>query len=220
MNIEKNIYHGTFGQFARALEEADIVLCIAGTVEWSEEGSPEWFDEQKVDAEDLLRAMDNADRNAQADARFSQFEDPERGVVLYVWFDEDWQDTDDEELTENYGGSIHLENISKGDTPRYHRLSPSAIVEYAEVPGGFRIPDYMARPLSDYLLEGKPCGNFLSAVLRNDLRKAVQHADMENLRNLPAYMFFLFNRAPALSWGSDDNVDAWIKNDGLKGYVK
>ena len=44
-------------------------------------------------------------------------------------------------------------------------------------------------------------GGFLSAVLKNDLRGAINHADNENIQKLPAYIEFLYNEAPSLCCG-------------------
>jgi hypothetical protein len=56
--------------------------------------------------------------------------------------------------------------------------------------------------LTRYIEEGIPPGDFLTAVLCNDLMDAIGKADSENIRNLPAYAAYLYNKAPIGSYGS------------------
>jgi hypothetical protein len=74
---------------------------------------------------------------------------------------------------------------------------------------GCVIPERMAPALDAWIREGKLPGEFLQAVLRNDLREAVGRADPGNLIALPAYIGFLYNESPAGCWGSPKNVKAW-----------
>jgi hypothetical protein len=82
---------------------------------------------------------------------------------------------------------------------------------------GFSIPTYMMAGLFYYLHHGRRPGDFLMAVLKNDLEKAVAYADDHNLRNLPAYVGYMYNEMPAKSWGSPKKVKAWIMNHGMIG---
>ena len=82
---------------------------------------------------------------------------------------------------------------------------------------GMRIPDYMAGGLIRYVEDGIPPGDFLTAVIENDLSGAVGRADDANIRNIPAYAFYLYNYAPASSHGSKMAFKAWIKAGGLNG---
>lgn len=75
----------------------------------------------------------------------------------------------------------------------------------------FYIPDRMAEGLKAYIEIGRPTGGFLRAVLTNDLAEACVRADDENLANIPAYIAYLWNEAPAVCWGSKEKVDAWLK---------
>lgn len=78
-------------------------------------------------------------------------------------------------------------------------------------PEEFGVPDYMVPGLMRYIRQGIPPGDFLQAVLRNDLRQAVGRADDTNRHCLPAYVTYLYSMAPAACWGSPENVAAWIK---------
>lgn len=75
----------------------------------------------------------------------------------------------------------------------------------------FYIPTRMMPALRRWIDHGILPGNFLQAVLRNDLRRAVALADDENLANLPAYTSYLYNDAPQACWGSPERVEAWSK---------
>lgn len=74
----------------------------------------------------------------------------------------------------------------------------------------FAIPDRMMQSLHDYCAFGHPVGHFLTAVLSNDLAEACARADEDNLRNLPAYVHYLYNEAPSTCWGSPEKVKAWL----------
>lgn len=73
----------------------------------------------------------------------------------------------------------------------------------------FTIPDYMMDGLRAYIEHGIEPGSFLSAVISNDLREAISCADDTNIRNLPAYVAYLYNEAPSPCWGSAEKMQAW-----------
>ncbi len=72
------------------------------------------------------------------------------------------------------------------------------------------IPEYMVDGLMLYLTEGYTSGSFLMAVLTNDLRMAVSCGDGENQKALAGYVIFLYNNAPAVAWGSVENVQGYM----------
>lgn len=78
---------------------------------------------------------------------------------------------------------------------------------------GFYIPLRMMDGLDRYINHHIPPGDFLSAVIKNDLRGAVERADDENLTNIPAYVAFLYNEAPGGCCGSEENFKRWIKKE-------
>jgi len=91
---------------------------------------------------------------------------------------------------------------------------------YSYVFQGFYIPPRMNGGLKRYVLDGVRPGQFLEAVISNDLRESVGRADDENMRNLPAYAAFLYNYFPAGSWGSPQAMEKWIDKGGLSGAAK
>ena len=76
---------------------------------------------------------------------------------------------------------------------------------------GFTISPHMLEAVNRYILDGDIPGDFLTAVITNDLRDAIARADDHNQVNLPAYIAYLNNEAPGQCWGSREKMNAWIK---------
>jgi len=92
--------------------------------------------------------------------------------------------------------------------PDYQTTSDPWTFEY-----GFQtyaVPDYMRQSVIDYIEKGYMPGEFLYAVLINDLHTAIGRADHNNIGNLPAYVNYLHNHAPRDCWGSKEAVKAWL----------
>lgn len=68
-----------------------------------------------------------------------------------------------------------------------------------------------------YAQDGVPTGDFLRAVLTNDLMGAVGHADEENARDLVEICQYIYNEIPSISHGSKKHVEQWIATGGLTG---
>lgn len=79
------------------------------------------------------------------------------------------------------------------------------------------VPPSMLPGIVRYFEHGILPGEFWQAVLRNDLRDACGRADDFNLRNLPAFVSYLYNVAPGNSWGSPEKVEAWVARFQPKG---
>ena len=77
------------------------------------------------------------------------------------------------------------------------------------------IPEHMIGGLRRYIENGIPPGHFLTAVLCNDLRGAVDRADDTNRRRLADYVIFLYNYVPSQCWGSPEKFEVWIAQHGL-----
>jgi hypothetical protein len=80
------------------------------------------------------------------------------------------------------------------------------------------IPGHCQAALRWFVLEGRLPGNFLQAVLSNDLKNAVSMADEVNLPVLQKYVLFLFNYVPEPCWGSREKMHAWNKVGGYTGW--
>jgi len=71
------------------------------------------------------------------------------------------------------------------------------------------LPDGLRGGMGRYLEYGVMPGHFLSAILANDLRGACGRPYDVNRRFLFEIVQWLFNHAPADSWGSEDKVSVW-----------
>ncbi len=74
------------------------------------------------------------------------------------------------------------------------------------------IPDYMHGGLIRFYENGIPPGDFLSAVINNDLKEAFGRADSTNQYYIRSYLKWLYNHAPAGTWGYPDAVKTWCEN--------
>ena len=77
---------------------------------------------------------------------------------------------------------------------------------------GMVIPSYMEKGMYDYIKYGIEPGGFLRSVLANDLKEAVGKADDCNIKIIPAYVSYLYNKAPSSCWGSPEKVVNWMKD--------
>ena len=82
-----------------------------------------------------------------------------------------------------------------------------------------QLPAHMHEGLAGYVLAGIPVGGFLTAVLHNDLFRAVSKADDANGARLRDYAIFLHCAAPAGCFGNAMKVRDWINDGGLLGIL-
>ena len=68
------------------------------------------------------------------------------------------------------------------------------------------IPAYMHEGITAFYEDGRPPGDFLSAVINNDLKGAVTLADDRNVHLLKNYVLWFYNWAPGGTWGFDGAV--------------
>lgn len=73
------------------------------------------------------------------------------------------------------------------------------------------LPSHMRDAVWAYIENGYLPGEFLQAIIKNDLKEAVGRADYININALPAYVEFFFNYAPGECWGSPEKVAAWVE---------
>jgi hypothetical protein len=77
-------------------------------------------------------------------------------------------------------------------------------------------PDMLAA-IRRYVDDRIPPGDFLTAVICNDLKEACGRADDENMLVLPAYVAYFYNEAPSACWGSAQKMEAWLDCDDGSG---
>lgn len=75
---------------------------------------------------------------------------------------------------------------------------------------GMIVPGHMHGGMLRYAFDYCPVGEFLEAVISNDLRDAVGRADDDNITNIPALVFWFYNHAPGECWGSREKYRAWL----------
>ena len=83
----------------------------------------------------------------------------------------------------------------------------------------FGVPAQMHGTLVNYIIDARPTGGFMEAVLNNDLRSAVYKADDMNLKAIPNYVKFLHNCAPHACWGRKDATGDWREKGGIRAYL-
>ena len=81
---------------------------------------------------------------------------------------------------------------------------------------GFYIPERMMPGIKRYVEHGSKPGEFLTAIICNDLSSAVAQADNENMQNMPAFVSYFYNECPLSCWGSPHKMEAWIA--GIKEF--
>ena len=53
-------------------------------------------------------------------------------------------------------------------------------------------------------------GDFLCAVLRNDLKSAFAYADAHSIETMHSIVAWCWNGIPSVCWGSPEKFDAWL----------
>jgi hypothetical protein len=77
------------------------------------------------------------------------------------------------------------------------------------------LPERMHGGVRRYIEQGIPPGDFLTAVISNDLCEACGRADEENQHLLFEYVKFFYCHAPQECWGSQEKYKAWVQHGGL-----
>jgi|LakMenEpi03Aug12_release.lakeMendotaPanAssembly.Ray.scaffolds.fasta_scaffold157592_5 hypothetical protein len=75
------------------------------------------------------------------------------------------------------------------------------------------IPIHMQETIKRYVIEKVRPGDFLSAIITNDLRGAVNYADADNLARIKLYVQWFYNRAPAICSGSKEAMTNWLSGN-------
>lgn len=78
-------------------------------------------------------------------------------------------------------------------------------------PVTYTIPPLLIERLQAYVKDRVPTGDFLRAVLENNLKEAVGRADVQSQRALCAIVSYCYNHIPSACWGSPEKVEEWLK---------
>ena len=80
-----------------------------------------------------------------------------------------------------------------------------------------RLPRHLQGGVKRYIEKGIPPGGFLTAVITNNLRLAIGHADPTSLAALPEIVRFFHNEPPGGCWGTSEEMKLWMET-GYKKY--
>jgi hypothetical protein len=78
----------------------------------------------------------------------------------------------------------------------------------------------MTDGLKLYVERGIMPGDFLTALLSNDLVEAFRRADDNNTAAMRSWALFVYSDLPRGCWGSREIVQTWCKYHGLVGQAK
>jgi hypothetical protein len=73
------------------------------------------------------------------------------------------------------------------------------------------IPKYTIEALDRYVKQKIRTGDFLYAVLTNDLFGAVGKSDMNNRKAIQDICKYVYNHIPGSCWGSEEIVENWLR---------
>ena len=91
---------------------------------------------------------------------------------------------------------------------------------FAADSGAYAVPPPLRAALGRWIRDAELPGEFLFAVLANDLRETIGTAGPAELQLLPAIILHLVNNAPPQCWGSRNDVAEWLHSRGLNGRQK
>lgn len=73
------------------------------------------------------------------------------------------------------------------------------------------VPEHIRDGIKRYIEHGIRPGSFVTAVIQNDLRKAVGQADHVSLMSLPSIVGWFYVYAPALCCGAPERMEMWTE---------
>lgn len=80
---------------------------------------------------------------------------------------------------------------------------------FIETKGGDALPSAVVCALDDYIARHVRPSSFLQMVIRNDLLGAVMAGTPDEIQMLPLCVEYMYDNAPALSYGSPVLVRRW-----------
>ena len=78
---------------------------------------------------------------------------------------------------------------------------------------GCKVPDHTLGGLHRYVNHRLPPGDFLRAVLENNLTEALGRADDTNQRTIKEIVSFIYSCLPSNCWGSREKVEKWLAGE-------
>ena len=75
-----------------------------------------------------------------------------------------------------------------------------------------KLPEHIRGATQRYIERGILPGDFLQAVICNDLKESFARADEENIAKMFDIVSFFYNEVPRLCWGSKERMKTWMAN--------
>lgn len=79
-----------------------------------------------------------------------------------------------------------------------------------------RLPESLRGGMERWVNHGIQPGQFLSAVIANDLAETFRRADDTNLLRLQSIVSWFYNYMPELAWGSPSRAKIWAQGHGRR----
>jgi hypothetical protein len=89
--------------------------------------------------------------------------------------------------------------------------SSGEIMKYSDRWNYNLIPNHMMEAIHRYADQHLPVGDFLEAIICNDLNAAVGKADDDNYWIIQIYVSYFYNEIPGPAWGSKQAYKAWLE---------
>ena len=81
------------------------------------------------------------------------------------------------------------------------------------------IPDHLISGLANYVVNGRPTGGFLRAVISNDLVEAMGRGTVDSIGAIRDIIIFFANCTPNGCYGSPAIYKAWVEIGGILGHM-
>ena len=79
-----------------------------------------------------------------------------------------------------------------------------------------RLPPHIRDGVKRYIEHGIKPGDFLTAVIQNNLKESFARADETNIERMFDIVSFLYNEVPLLCWGSPERMKNWMEMKELE----
>lgn len=80
--------------------------------------------------------------------------------------------------------------------------------------GHASIPELIITQIDNYHVDKIPPGDFVKAVLENDLTSALSFADDDSFKSIRSIWNYCHRSLPPESWGSSELVESWLTLEG------
>lgn len=100
--------------------------------------------------------------------------------------------------------------MANNETEGTRAVLESLKAQHESIFGESRLPQWVKDSLTRYVTDGIPTGDFLRAVLANDLQGAFGRADMGTAQVMAAIVSYVYNNVPRTMVGSYETVNDYV----------